>query len=154
MMLKSKSTTNIRPQTDSSYRQYGTLCTSIIEQKQDLQNHRNKSPAGNIPQCHWWKYQKQYPKIWIILKEIKFYQKMIPKNPGIAQKGTQKSGSNPKKVPKIMAHSHIMTYASYPPPHGFLFLCLYKWILLLRQMNRECFCKMAKICPPENEILP
>ena len=27
----------------------------------------------------------QYPKIWIILNEIKFYQKMIPKNPGIAK---------------------------------------------------------------------
>ena len=43
-------------------------------------------------------------------------KKMIPKNPGIAQKGTQKSESNPKKVPKIMAHPHIVTYASYPPP--------------------------------------
>ena len=41
---------------------------------------------------------------------------MIPKTPGIAQKGTQKSGSNPKKVPKIMAHPRITTYASYPPP--------------------------------------
>ena len=37
---------------------------------------------------------------------------MIPKNMGIAQKGTQKSRSNPK-VPKIMAHPRIMTYASY-----------------------------------------
>ena len=36
---------------------------------------------------------------------------MIPKNPGIAQKGTQKSESNPKKVPKIMAHPRIATYA-------------------------------------------
>ena len=32
MMLKSKSTTDILTQTDGSYRQYGTLCTSIIEQ--------------------------------------------------------------------------------------------------------------------------
>ena len=31
MMLKSKSTTDIPCQTDNSYRQYGTLCTSIIE---------------------------------------------------------------------------------------------------------------------------
>ena len=38
-MLKSKSTTDIRPQTNSSYRQYGTLCTSITEQKRELQNH-------------------------------------------------------------------------------------------------------------------
>ena len=30
-MLKSKSTTDIPSQTDNSYRQYGTLCTSIIE---------------------------------------------------------------------------------------------------------------------------
>ena len=44
-------------------------------------------------------------------------QEMIPKNPGIAQKGTQKSGSNPKKVLKIMAHPCIATYASYPPEH-------------------------------------
>ena len=43
-------------------------------------------------------------------------KKIVPKNPGIAQKGTQKSGSNPKKVPKIMAHLHIVTYASYSPP--------------------------------------
>ena len=43
-------------------------------------------------------------------------KKIIPKNPGIAQKGTQKSGSNLKKVPKIMAHPCIATYASYPPP--------------------------------------
>ena len=32
MMLKSKSITDIPTQTDSSYRQYGTRCTSIIEQ--------------------------------------------------------------------------------------------------------------------------
>ena len=41
---------------------------------------------------------------------------MIPKNPGIAQKGTQKSGSNPQKVPKIMAYPRIMTYEVTPPP--------------------------------------
>ena len=37
---------------------------------------------------------------------------MTPKNPGIAPKGTQKSGINTEKVPKIMAHPHITTYAS------------------------------------------
>ena len=42
--------------------------------------------------------------------------KMIPKNPGTAHKDTQKSGSNPQKVPKIMARPRIMTYASQPPP--------------------------------------
>ena len=132
MMLKSRSTTDIRTQTNSSYRQYGTLCTSITKEKRELQNHltfprdistkeiRNKSPAGNVPQCHWWKYQNQYHKIWIILKEIKFYQKMIPKNPGIAKNDTQKSGSNPQKVPKIMAHPRITTYASYPPEVEYL----------------------------------
>ena len=62
-MLESKSTTDIRTQTDSSYRQYGTLSTSITEQKRELQNLlllplfstkeiRNKNHAGNIPQCH------------------------------------------------------------------------------------------------------
>ena len=38
MMLKSKSTTDIPTQTDSSYRQYGTLCTSIIEQMKTVEN--------------------------------------------------------------------------------------------------------------------
>ena len=38
-MLKSKSTTDVRTQTDSSSRQYGTLCTSITEQERELQNH-------------------------------------------------------------------------------------------------------------------
>ena len=61
------------------------------------------------------KYQNQYQKIWIILKEIKFYQKMIPKNPGIAQKATQKSGSNPEKVPKIMAHPASRHMQVNPP---------------------------------------
>ena len=67
------------------------------------------------------KYQNQYPKIWIILKGIKFYQKndtqisgnnekliprnlgiaeKVPKNLGATQKGTQKSGGNPKRYPK------------------------------------------------------
>ena len=31
---------------------------------------------------------------------------MIHKNPGITQNGTQKSGSTPEMVPKIMAHLH------------------------------------------------
>ena len=43
-------------------------------------------------------------------------KKIIPKNLGIAQKGTQNPGATPKKVPKIMAHPRIVTYASYPPP--------------------------------------
>ena len=41
---------------------------------------------------------------------------MIPKNPGIAQKVPKNPGATPKKVPKIMAHPRITTYASYPPP--------------------------------------
>ena len=48
----------------------------------------------------------------LFLKKSNFARKMIPKNPGIAQKGIQKSGSNPEKVPKIMAHPCIMTYTS------------------------------------------
>ena len=39
-------------------------------------------------------------------------KKMIPKNPRIAQKGTQKSWNNPGNVPKIMAHPRITTYTS------------------------------------------
>ena len=80
-------------------------------------------------------------------------QKMIPKNPGIAQKGTQKSGSNPKKVPKIMAHPHITTYASYPPPPEVttykmlskinIILPLWKIFIMLRasQMNKVSWVK-------------
>ena len=41
---------------------------------------------------------------------------MIPEDPGIAQKGTQKSESIPKKVPKIMTHPRITTYARHPGP--------------------------------------
>ena len=52
----------------------------------------------------------------LFLKKSNFTRKMIPKNPGIAKNDTQKSGSNPQKVPKIMAHPHITTYASPPPP--------------------------------------
>ena len=42
-------------------------------------------------------------------------QKMIPKNPGITQKVPKDPGATPRKVPKIMKHPHITTYASYPP---------------------------------------
>ena len=37
---------------------------------------------------------------------------MMPKNPGTIQKDTQKSANTPEKVPKIMAHPHITTYAN------------------------------------------
>ena len=60
------------------------------------------------------KYQNQYPEIWIVPKEIKVYQKMIPKNRRIAEKGTQKSGSTPDKVPKIMAHLRTSRYIQVP----------------------------------------
>ena len=52
----------------------------------------------------------------MIPKNSEITKKMIPKNPGIAQKDTQKSWSNLKKVPKIIAQSRITTYPSYPPP--------------------------------------
>ena len=53
---------------------------------------------------------------------------MIPKNPGIFQKGTPKSENSPeryskilrehpKKVPKIMAHPRVVTLQVTPPPH-------------------------------------
>ena len=44
---------------------------------------RNKSPAGNIPQCHM-KINTQ--KSGLFLTKSNFTQKMIPKNPGIAKK--------------------------------------------------------------------
>ena len=84
------------------------------------------------------KYQNQYPRIWMILKEIKFYQnndtqksgrnsqKMIPKNLGIAQKGTQKSGSKPKKkVPKIMAHPRITYIYIYISHTTYIYINIY-----------------------------
>ena len=40
------------------------------------------------------KYQNQYPKIWIIPKEIKFYEKY----------DTQKFWKSPKRYPKIREH--------------------------------------------------
>ena len=58
--------------------------------------------------------KKQEP--WVVPKQINFIKKMIPKNPGTIQKDIQRSGSTPIKVPKIMAHPRITTYASYPPP--------------------------------------
>ena len=59
--------------------------------------------------------------------EIKFYQKMIlknpgiakkmiPKNPGIAQKGTQKSGSNPQKSTQNNGTSPYRDICKLPPP--------------------------------------
>ena len=47
-------------------------------------------------------------------------QKMIPKNPEIAQKGTQNPGATPKKVPKIMAHPHITHDICKLLPQGLL----------------------------------
>ena len=60
---------------------------------------RNKSPEGSIPQCHHKnnkiiKYRNQYPKIWIVPKEVNFTKKTISQNPGIY----------PKKYPKIQEH--------------------------------------------------
>ena len=60
-------------------------------------------------------YQNQYPKIWIIPEEIKFYQKMIPKNREHPKKVPKNPGA-PPKIPKIMAHPRIATYASPPLP--------------------------------------
>ena len=44
------------------------------------------------------KYQNQYPKVWIIPKEIKFYPKNDTQKSGNNPKGTQKSGNNPKST--------------------------------------------------------
>ena len=45
-------------------------------------------------------------------------QKMIPKNPGIAQKGTQKSGSNLKKYPNNGTSLYRDICKLPPPPEG------------------------------------
>ena len=48
------------------------------------------------------KYQNQYPKIWIIVKELKFYQKKItPKIREWPQNDTQKSRNGPERYPEI-----------------------------------------------------
>ena len=53
------------------------------------------------------KYQINTQKqVWIIPKQIKCHKNVIPKNPGITQKGTQKSG-------RIQKGTRIITYASY-----------------------------------------
>ena len=102
-------------------------CHSFYKKRLNLtEENKKQEPCRQHSTVSLIKYQNQCPKIWIIPKEIKFYQKMILENPGIAQKGTQKSGSTPKriprnpeapkKVPKIMAHPCITTCASYLPP--------------------------------------
>ena len=50
------------------------------------------------------KYQHQCPEIWIIPKEIKLYQKMMPKNLEAPRKGTQNNDTS----------SYQSMYASYP----------------------------------------
>ena len=41
---------------------------------------------------------------------------MIPKNPGIAQKGTQKSGSNPQKIIQNNGTSPVSRHMQVTPP--------------------------------------
>ena len=62
------------------------------------------------------KYQNQCPKIWIIPKETKFYQKNDTQKSENNPKWYPKIWEHPKKVPRIMAHPHIVTKASSPPP--------------------------------------
>ena len=52
------------------------------------------------------KYQNQYPKIWIIPQEIKFYQKH----------DTQKSGNSRKRYPQIREHSKKVPKNPGAPP--------------------------------------
>ena len=87
MMLKSKSTTDIPTQTDSSCRQYGIIATLFYKENKKQEPCRQHSTMLS--------------KVWIILKEIKFYKKMKPKNPGIAKQWYPKIREQPpKKYPK------------------------------------------------------
>ena len=130
MMLKPKSITDIPTQTDSSYRQSGTLSTSIIEQMKTVESFDKHStllllsffllPYTRIGINLTEENKKQEPyrqrstmslinikintkKSGLFLKKSNFTKRMTPKNPG---DDTQKSGINPEKVPKIMAHPH------------------------------------------------
>ena len=70
------------------------------------EENKKQEPCGQHSTMSSIKYQNfNNPKIWIIPKNIKFYQN-----------DTQKSGNTPENVPKIMAHPRIVTYASNPPP--------------------------------------
>ena len=65
------------------------------------------------------KYQNRYPKSGLFLKKSNFTKKMIPKNPGIAQKGTQKSGSTPKSTQNNgTSPYHDICKLIPPPPHS------------------------------------
>ena len=64
------------------------------------------------------KYQNQFPKIWIICEEIKFYKKKWYPKIWEQSKKVPKNLGAPQKVPKIMAHPGITTYASYPLPRA------------------------------------
>ena len=140
MMLKSKSTADILTQTDNSYRQYGTLCTSIIEQKRKLYDHlantlffiiailfyknrlhlteenKKQEPYRQYSTMSLTKYQNQYPKSGIFLKN-----QILPKNDtqnrGIAQRGTKKSGNTPKSTQNNGASPYhdICKLPRFPP---------------------------------------
>ena len=54
------------------------------------EENKNQEPCNQLSTTSLTKYQNQYSKIWIIPKEIKFYQ----------ENDTQKSENTPKKLPK------------------------------------------------------
>ena len=132
MMLKSKSTADIRTQTDSSYRQYGTLCTSITEQKRELQNHltflqRKQETRALRATFHNFidgSIKVNTPNSGLFLKKSNFTKKNDTQKSGNSQKMIPKNqGATSKKVPKIMAHPRITTYASPPPPEDIVPFC-------------------------------
>ena len=92
MILKSKSTANIRTQTDSSYRQYVPQNLDYSERNQILPKNDSQQSGDS--------------------------QKMIPKNPGIAQKCAQKSWSNPQKSTQNNGAPPYHDICKLPPPGG------------------------------------
>ena len=93
-------------------------CHSFYNNKLNLtEENKKQEPCRQHSTMSLIKYQNQYPKIWIIPKEIKFYQKNDTQNSGNSPKRYPKIQEHPKKVPKITAQSRILTFGSSPPPH-------------------------------------
>ena len=100
-----------------SFEKHYSLTLAILFQKNrvDLtEENRKQKPCRQHSTMPLLEYQNQYPKIWIIPKQITCHQKeMIPKNLGIVQKGTRKSRST-LKVPTSPYHD--IWKLSPPPP--------------------------------------
>ena len=107
-MLKSKSTTNIQTKTDSSYRQYETLCTSILmEQKGNCKIIETRALQATFHNV----ISKSIPH------NLDYFERkqILPKN------DTQKSGNSPKSYPKIQEQPPKSTQNNGTSPYHDIF---------------------------------